>query len=392
MEFSILQPTLKQALTLAGAHIGKGGTFGTVAIEATESNELRISARDQDSGVNCFMPATVTRPGGILLPEKLLAELVSNLPPERVDFEIDEKTSRVSISCHRSVATIPGVLLSDGFPLRSQYAAGKPFTTKEPEKGARLAVFGIESLRKAIEATAFAASVDESRPTLTGADVSVSGIAAKFATTDGFRLAVTQVQLEQEFGEQSRVIIPASRLGRLAKVVALGEQDSRVDMLFTNNWALFTVQCSEKSALSIVEVEMSLIDAKFPDYNAIIPKRSDIGIRVVRDELKKALRVTGLYARDNANIVTFAIGHGQLKLLAKSFETGDCSVEVELRECDSAEHLSIAFNFKLLADYLDRADSELYMQFTKATRPAKISSAYSRDDSSFYIIMPMQPK
>ena len=81
MKFSILQPTLKQALALAGAHIGKGGPWGLVAIEATESNELRISARDQDSGVNCFMPAVVARPGGILLPEKLLAELVGNLPP-----------------------------------------------------------------------------------------------------------------------------------------------------------------------------------------------------------------------------------------------------------------------------------------------------------------------
>ncbi len=391
MQFSILQPTLKQALALAGSHLGKGGVFGMVAIEAA-GDQLRVSARNLDSGVNCFMSANVVQAGGVLLPEKLLADLVGNLPPERVDFDLDPKTSRVKISCHRSVATIPGVPLSEMPPIRSHYAANKDFAVSVPEPSAHLARFGLESLRSAIESTAFAASDDDSRPTLTGIDLTLSGIVAKFAATDGFRLAVTQSELESEFGEMVKMIIPSSRLDRLAKVLALGDQGGSVDMFFTHNWTLFTVSCNEKSALSVVEVEMSLIDAKFPDYNAIIPKQSSIGIRVVRDELKKALRVTGLYARDNANIVTLSIGGGQLKLIAKSFETGDCSVEVELRECDSHDHLLISFNFKLLADYLDRADAELYMRFTNSTRPAKISSAYSRDDSSFYIIMPMQPK
>ena len=60
MKFSILQPTLKQALALAGAHIGKGGPWGLVAIEATESNGLRVSARDQDNDGWQFIKSELT--------------------------------------------------------------------------------------------------------------------------------------------------------------------------------------------------------------------------------------------------------------------------------------------------------------------------------------------
>jgi DNA polymerase-3 subunit beta len=391
MQFSILQPALRQALTLAGSHLGKSGVFGMVAIEAI-GNELRVSARNLDSGINCFMPAIVTRAGGILLPEKLLADLVGNFSPERVDFDLDPKTSRVKISCQRSVATIPGVPLKEMPGIRSLYAANKDFAVSVPEPDAHLAFFGLESLRIAIESTTFAASDDDSRPTLTGIDLSLSGIAAKFAATDGYRLSVAQSELEAEFGEMVKMVIPSSRLDRLVKVLALGDRDSRVDMLFTRNWALFTVPCSGKSSISTIEIETALIDAKFPDYNGIIPKSRTNAIRVERDELKKALRVTGLYARDNANIVRFVLNDGVLKVTAESSETGNCSVEVNLIECESREPLMIAFNYKFLADYLDRAEPDLWMEFTTSMKPVKISSVASRDGNDFYVLMPMQPK
>ena len=56
-----------------------------------------------------------------------------------------------------------------------------------------------------------------------------------------------------------------------------------------------------------VELASQLIDARFPDYRAIIPKSHSTRTVVDTAALLKAVRVAYLFARDNANIVRMRI-------------------------------------------------------------------------------------
>lgn len=371
--------------------------FSNILLEAIDGGGLRVMARDYEGGISCFLPANVERPGGVLLPEKLLKELIDQLPAERIDFYAKDSNQRVEIKCARSVANIPYAEMEGMPPLRSHHAAESPFLIRQMDPSARSAQFSPDALRSAIERTTFSASDDISRPTLAGVDLQLSGISARFAATDGFRLSVSEATLASEFGTAAKTIVPASRLESLAKLIALADEDKPLTMHFGEGWALFTVVASDRHTFSAVEMETSLIDSKFPDYNAIIPKSQNLGIRVVRNELEKAIQVAGLYARDNANIVKFKIvhadGEASLKVSATSAEMGDCAIDVDVREYDGDFNtFEIAFNYKFALDYLRRASAELWMEFTQPTRPAKIQSAYDREGNDFYVLMPMQPK
>lgn len=396
MQFSITQSSLSKALSIVAPAVGKSSIFSMVALEAIDGAGLRLTARDIEGGISCFLSASVEESGGVLMPEKLLAELIGQFPPERVDFRAKSSNQRVEIKCARSVANIPYEAI-ERFPELRSNGGEHGFRAVPIGASARRAEFAADTLRQIIERTTFAASSDISRPTLTGVDVQLSGIAAKFATTDGFRLAIAEAALEQEFGEGAKTIIPAHRLNALTKLLAEASDASPVVMHFGGNWALFSIACGEKSPFTTVEMETALIDNKFPDYNAIIPKSSAMGVRVSRNELEKAISVAGLYARDNANIVRFKItnvnGETGLKVSATSPEMGDCAIDVNVSASDtSMDAFEIAFNYKFVLDYLRRADAELWIEFTNSVRPARIQSAYDRAGKDFYALMPMQPK
>ena len=102
------------------------------------------------------------------------------------------RTQTLSLQCARYNATMKGIDAND-FPI---------ITTVDERWEAAMAVEGTtmeldpEGLRKMIDQVIFAASKDESRPTLTGVEVSFKGDRLLMAATDGYRLSMRSVLLD----------------------------------------------------------------------------------------------------------------------------------------------------------------------------------------------------
>ena len=138
-----------------------------------------------------------------------------------------------------------------------------------------------------------------------------------------------------------------------------------------------------------------MIDAKFPDYNAIIPK--NYGTRTVLDTalFLKAAKVASLFARDAANNVKLQVtpgsdtAPGQLTIRANSAESGDNVSELDaLVEGNPVE---IAFNVRYLIDVLQVIDTpQVVLETTQSNRPGVLRPVGSGPEEFTHVIMPMQ--
>ena len=136
------------------------------------------------------------------------------------------------------------------------------------------------------------------------------------------------------------MIVPAKSLGELARISADADEDEPVGVLVTQtrNQILFRLEGKgneAKGGFYRVELVSQFIDARFPDYTAIIPKSYSTRTVVSTASLLKAVRVAFLFARDNANIIRVAIvpGNGderrQMRLTAASNGMGDSINEID---------------------------------------------------------------
>lgn len=392
MRVSVTQQSLAKALSITSRAVSSRTTMpvlSNILLEA-KAGQLRLAATNREIGINCWIAANVEDEGAITIPARLLSELVNRLPPERIDMELSERTQTLHLSCARSEANVRGIA-ADDFPLLPTLDA----LTARPEDATPdwapgvLASFGASQLRKMIDQVTFAASTDENRPTLTGVEVTLQPEMVQMAATDGYRLSVRTLAIEGG-PAKTIVIVPAKSLGEVARISADADESQPVQCLITpqRNQVLFAMVGSEKAGIQRVELVSELIDARFPDYRATIPKTYTTRTVVDTAALLKAVRVALLFARDNANIIRLHIADDQLRLTGTSVEMGD-NVGDLAAEVEGAA-MEIAFNGKYLIDVLSQiGEPQVALETTHPTRPGAWMPV--GNDNFLHVNMPMMP-
>ena len=398
MRVSVMQENLAKGLSIVGRAVSSRSTLpvlGNILLEARDG-QLRLAATNLEIGVNCWLGATVEDEGAITVPARLLTEFVGSLPPERIDMELAVRTQTLHLRCARHEANMKGIDAAD-FP---------NLPTMDGDQGSALdgATLELEpsGLRKMVEQVVFAASTDESRPTLTGVEVKFQNGRMSMAATDGFRLSLRSTVVNGLNGsDPMTVVVPSRSLGELARISADADETQPVKVIVTQarNQILFQVWGKQdaKGGFHRVEMASQLIDARFPDYRAIIPKSHSTRTVVDTASFLKAVRVAFLFARDNANIIKVAIAPsngaqgGQIKLTATSTEMGDNVSEIDAMV--EGDELQIAFDARFLIDVLSRVDQpQIVIETTQPTRPGTIRPVGMGEEEFLHVVMPMQPK
>ncbi|MEZ4618455.1 MAG: DNA polymerase III subunit beta [Caldilineaceae bacterium] len=406
MRVSCHQENLAKGLSIVSRAVSSRTTMpvlSNILLEA-KNNELRLAATNREIGINCWIGAKVEDEGAITVPARLLSEFVNSLPPERIDMEFAVRTQTLHLACARYTANLKGIDAYE-FPLIP--------TAQEAEDGEVDANsvpiivgmgFALETpgLRKMIDQVIFAASTDENRPTLTGVEVRFAGEQLAMAATDGFRLSLRRVPMSQGLSDEPvTVIVPARSLGELARISADADENRPVQVILTQarNQILFQLWGKgeeARGAFHRVELVSELIDARFPDYNATIPKNYETRTVVDTASLLKAVRVAQLFARDNANIIRVSVqpGNGdrtgQMRLTASSTEMGDNVSDIDAMV--EGNDLEIAFNAKYLIDVLTQVDQpQVVLETTQPTRPGTLRPVGMGEEEFLHVIMPMHP-
>src|ERR687886_3025683 len=290
--FAQLQTVTRAASTRSAVQALSG-----VQLQArAEAIELR--ATDMEIGLRVPLEGDVARDGAVVLPARLLVDVVRALPGDAVTLELRPSEQDVELVGGSATFHIRTLRLED-FP---------PFP--EAEGDGRVDVPGPAFVETVLK-VARSASRDETRPVLTGILVSAAGDELRMVATDSYRLSVKETRLERPVEGAFEANVPARALEELARLVRDDVDEIRIGV--RANQVVFEV--------GGVALSSRLIDGQFPNYRQLLPEAYEHELTVSREELLEVVRRISLMAQKNAPL-RLSFSEGEVRVSAQTPDVG----------------------------------------------------------------------
>jgi DNA polymerase-3 subunit beta len=362
LERDVLLAQLQIVSRVASTRSAIQALSGVQLVAQDPGCELR--ATDMDVGLRVPLEAQVTRDGTVVLPARLMLDVVRSLPGNQVSLELRSAEQDIELVAGNATFHIR-VLRADDFP---------PFPEPEPDSAVELPADAFVSTALKV---AGSASRDETRPVLTGILVSASDQELRMVATDSYRLSVKETTLAAPLSSGFEVNVPARALQELARLVTHAG-DEALSVSVRQNQVLFT--------LGRVILSSRLIDGQFPNYRQLLPESFEHELRVAGGELTEVVRRISLLAQKNAPL-RLAFAPGELTVSAQTPDVGEASESLPL--AFQGEPLEIGFNPEFLRAGLEAVgEGDVLLKLISPLRPGLIESA---DESRFrYLIMPIR--
>ena len=373
MKVSCLQENLAKGLGIVSRAVSTRSTLPVLAnvLMATDHGRLKLSATNLEIVITCWVGAKVEEEGATTVPARTLNDLVNALPQEQVDLTLDSHTQTLHLSCARTEANIKGIDAQE-YPL-----------VPEAEQDGRHRI-ETEVFKTMISQVAFAAASDDARPTLTGVLTRIEDNKMTMAATDGFRLAVKEVELSGTAGDPFEVVIPARALTELARIADDKSEEIFISMPQGRNQVIFD--------LDNIVLVTQLIDGNFPEYTPVIPQNSKTRTVLNAGEFAQACKMAEIFAREANHTARVRVEPGNelmpgyATISATSTETGDNVAQIDAEV--EGEPVEIAFNVRFMSQVLGVINSpQVILETNKSTDPGVIKPA--GDEGYLHIIMPM---
>jgi DNA polymerase III subunit beta len=325
-----------------------------------DSGRLELAATDMEISLRSSLEAEVETDGAVVVPSKLLTDLVRLLPADQVSIE------------HRSGEGLVEIV-SGAATYRLHTYNAEDFPRLPDATGVGLVSIDAEAVLGTTARVSRAASRDESRPVLTGILVRFEGQNLVMAATDSYRLAVKETSMESSAPELD-AIVPARALGELTRIAqVVGELQLGVlenQVIFATDGILLTTR---------------RIEGQFPNYRQLLPESFEHELKLPREELLDVVRRVSVMAQRNAPI-RMRFAEGELTVSAQTQDVGEA--RESLPAPFSADPLEIGFNPEFLRDGIDSVEGdEVRLKLISSLRPAVIQG--DSDDFS-YLIMPIR--
>jgi DNA polymerase-3 subunit beta len=373
MKAIVSQQQLAHSLGVVGRAVSARSSLPVLAnvLIASDEGRLRLSATNLEMGITCWIGAQIIEEGSITVPARTFADLVSTLPSDNVQLDLNNNNFTLNIRCGSSNTDIKGIDAQE-FP---------PMPVADPGAGI---VLNTVEFKEMVQQVAFAASTDEARMVLQGVHLTLDGDEMTMAATDGFRISVRKTKLANPPNKAVSAIIPARALGELARIASDSEENLRMVLNPDRGQVLFV--------LKDIELDSQIIEGNFPDYQAVVPTSFKTTTIITTNALQKACRQAEIIARDVNYVIRLFVNPGddeqpgRVEISAQSEETG--SNENFVEATIDGEGLPIAFNVRFLREALDAIKTPNVALKTNANNtPALLTPV---GDSNFlHIIMPM---
>lgn len=376
MKFSCVQNDLADAiaLTVRAAAVQTSMPILTSILLMAEGDELRLSAMNLKIGISCWLKAKVEQAGSVALPARLFGEVIGKLSRGPVHIELNERTQVAYVrqdSIEVKVAGIQG----DHFPLLPDTTSGDCIK------------FEPRLLRQALEQAAFAASRDESRPIVNCVKWEVQPDHLLIAATDGYRLAVRQVSPEHPWPHKQAItlLIPIESTEELLRVLGAGGQDA-IELHMDDDRAVFQVKSD--GGVSRVVFSAQLVDARFPDYAAIIPKSFGTTVVIDKAPFVRLLQVARLFAEGDKRSVDLVIRENCLRVASSRSGAGESAGDIEAHQTGAPLEISLDIGF--LLESLAQIDTDqVQIEANGGHKPFCLHPLGLSRDEFLHVIMPM---
>ena len=365
MQLRMQKTTLLDAIQRVVGVVDKKNTIPVLSNllfqPVASTNTVKLTATNLEIGVTALASVIECDDADVTIPAQKLLEIVRELPDAIVTLTTDDK-QWITLECLKSKFRIAG-LPSGDFP---NIAAldGRTITLPQP------------LLRDVLAHVTPFVSKDESRHALTGVYLALTADSIRAVATDGHRLACMTKPLT-DGKDAAPVIIPAKAAQEARK---LCDSDNDVTLTFGERQMAF--------ATGATTLITRLIDAQFPDYQAVIPTETQATAVLAREEFVAVLRRVAVLCSETF-LVKCAFGANALTLETTNPQVGNA---VESFGIDyAAAPLTMGFNAKYLLDVLSVTGGQhVQMALTDAISPALLTTDSPADDGFQCVVMPMR--
>ncbi|TML96239.1 MAG: DNA polymerase III subunit beta [Actinobacteria bacterium] len=325
-----------------------------------EGSRLHLAATDMELSLRSSVDAQIDGDGSIVVPGRLLVELVRLLPESEVTIEHRAEESVVHVTSGSSTSTLHTYAAED-FPRLPDLDAVGTFTVDRV------------SLLDTVSRVARSASRDESRPVLTGILVRFEAGKLVMAAPDSYRSSVKETELGGDVPELE-AIIPARALAELSRIAQAGDA---VELGVHDNQVVF--------AADDVWLTTRRIDGQFPNYKQLLPETFEYDVTLPRNEVLDVVRRVGIMVQRTSPI-QLRFAEGELTVFARTQDIGEAKESLPVQF--SGEPLEIGFNAEFLREGIESiGEDEIKLRLISPLRPAVIEGG---EDDPTYLIMPIR--
>ena len=367
MKFSVSSADLLKQLQIVNGAIGSNPVLPILEdfLFSIEGNKLTIAATYLETSIRTSVEVQSSGDASIAIPAKILMDTLKALPQQPITFSIDEETFAIGITSAYGRYKLAG-------------ENGADFPVIPTSDDVNTVVVPAPVLAQAISKTLFATSNDELRPAMTGVYFKVADNTMTCVATDAHKLVRFSYDDIADVTEAD-FIVPKKALNLLKTALPQGDV---VNLSFNRSNAFFN--------FGDVSMVCRLVDARYPDYNAVIPADNPNTMTINRADFQSSLKRIAIYANKTTNQVILKITENSLTVSAQDLDFSNEATE-QLTCTYEGDPLTIGFNAKFLGEMLNVLETdEVKMELSTATRAGiLLPSENNEDEKILMLVMPV---
>ncbi|WP_443633401.1 DNA polymerase III subunit beta [Candidatus Marifrigoribacter sp. Uisw_064] len=368
MKFIVSSSYLLKQLQVLGGIINNNNTLPILDnfLFNLDGNLLTVSSSDLETTISSKLDVESNEKGAVCIPARLLLDTLKTFPEQPLTFTVEDNNTVEISSNHGKYALA--------------YANGEEFPNAIEIKDPSATVMQGDILATAISKTIFAAGNDDLRPVMSGVFFQFSTESLTFVATDAHKL-VKYTREDLQASQTAEFIMPKKPLNLLKSILAGSEEN-------------VTIEYNESNAKFIfddTEMICRLIDGKYPNYEAVIPKENPNKLTIERNQFLNSVRRVSIFSNKTTHQIRLKIAGAELNVSAEDI---DYSNKAEERlTCDyQGDDMQIGFNSRFLTEMLSNLSSdEVSLEMSLPNRAGILTPADGLDEGEqiTMLVMPV---
>jgi len=296
---------------------------------------LTITGSDQENIVSSRVEVMdCDGDGYIAVPAKTLLEITKEISNQPLTFSLNENTGEIDVLFLTGKFRFMGIN-ADEFP-----------RGEKMDDDATVLVIPASVLKKGIEKTIYAVSLETIRPMMTGIFWDIHEGDITFVASDTHKL-VRYINSEVNPGVVKSFIMPAKPASIIKGILDKSTEDVKITLGAKGakfEFGDFTVTCR-------------FIKGNYPNYNRVIPESNPFTIKVSRESFLNAMRRVAIFASKASNLVKFDITDTEMRLSAQDLDYGTSAEERVMCEYEG-NPMTIGFNSTFTLEILSNLNGD----------------------------------
>ncbi|MHA6727847.1 DNA polymerase III subunit beta [Chryseobacterium sp. A301] len=370
MKFIVSSGELQKALQTVSGVISSSQSRPILEnyLFALDQDQLQITASDGETTLITSLDVKSDESGRFAVPAKIFQDFVKTYGEQPLTLSVKDNDEGV------------GSLLEildekDNFAVALDNAEDYPELSEF--NATQKVVIPAGVLSEALNNTLFATSNDSLRPVMTGVLFQFTEEGTNFVSTDSHRLVV--YNRTDLVAEPMEFIMPKKPLAIFKSILSNTTEEVLIE--FADNVAKFTFGKNIWICL--------LIDGKYPNYTAVIPKENPNILTINRALLLQAIKRASIMGNKSTNQVRFKLSGNILHLHTEDPEYAN-KADMQI-PCDyNGEDINIGFSSKFITEMLSvLASDDITIKMSMPTRPGIIEPIDGLEDNENLLMLSM---